>query len=81
MGVVCKSTSTLLSVDGVNIGIPFFQHVASNRYTRYRPFPLPAQFASSPDLMSRMTAWLRRELRVWPSLDVEVREGLILRVC
>lgn len=49
----------------------YAKHVASNRYTRYRPFPAPAQFASSPDLISRMMVWLRRELRVWPSLDVE----------
>ncbi|KAG6335017.1 hypothetical protein ID866_4075 [Astraeus odoratus] len=55
----------------------YAKHVASNRYTRYRPFPVPAQFASSPDLISRMTAWLRRELRVWPNLDVEVRECIL----
>lgn len=48
------------------------QHVASNPYTRYRPFPTSAQFAASPDLISRMTMFLRRELRVWPNLDVEV---------
>jgi hypothetical protein len=48
------------------------QHVASNPYTRYRPFPAPAQFAASPDLVRRMTTFLRRELRVWPNLDVEV---------
>lgn len=51
---------------------PRFQHIASNAYTRYRPFPTPAQFAASPDLISRMTIFLRRELRVWPNLDVEV---------
>ncbi|KAI6043584.1 hypothetical protein EDC04DRAFT_2650628 [Pisolithus marmoratus] len=49
----------------------YAKHVASNRHTRYRPFPTPSQFASSPDLISRMTMWLRRELRVWPNLDVE----------
>ncbi|KAL4066562.1 hypothetical protein J3A83DRAFT_4257634 [Scleroderma citrinum] len=60
----------------------YAKHVASNRYTRYRPFPTPAQFASSPDLISRMMIWLRRELRVWPSLDVEVREHRLSRpVC
>lgn len=51
---------------------PRVQHIASNAYTRYRPFPTPAQFAASPDLISRMTIFLRRELRVWPNLDVEV---------
>ncbi|KAF8839189.1 hypothetical protein BDN67DRAFT_906055 [Paxillus ammoniavirescens] len=49
----------------------YAKHVASNPYTRYRPFPTPAQFAVSPDLISRMTTFLRRELRVWPNLDVE----------
>ncbi|KIK97813.1 hypothetical protein PAXRUDRAFT_824533 [Paxillus rubicundulus Ve08.2h10] len=49
----------------------YAKHVASNPYTRYRPFPTPAQFAVSPDLVSRMTTFLRRELRVWPNLDVE----------
>ncbi|EIW78019.1 hypothetical protein CONPUDRAFT_75758 [Coniophora puteana RWD-64-598 SS2] len=49
----------------------YAKHVASNSFTRYRPFPTPAQFASSPDLISRMTAFLRRELRVWPDLDIE----------
>ena len=50
-----------------------FQHVASNSFTRYRPNPTPAQFSSSPDLITRMTIFLRRELMVWPNLDVEVR--------
>lgn len=52
--------------------ILYLQHVASNPYTRYRPFPTPTQFAASPDLIRRMTTFLRRELRVWPNLDVEV---------
>lgn len=49
-----------------------FQHVASNKYTRYRPYPTPTQFAASQDLISRMTVFLRRELLVWPNADVEV---------
>ncbi|KAH7886556.1 hypothetical protein F5I97DRAFT_1808133 [Phlebopus sp. FC_14] len=49
----------------------YAKHVASNSFTRYRPFPSPTVFAASPDLISRMTAFLRRELRVWPDLDVE----------
>lgn len=51
----------------------FPQHVASNPYTRYRPFPTPAQFAASEDAIKRATVWLRRELRVWPNLEIEVR--------
>jgi hypothetical protein len=50
----------------------FPQHVASNTYTRYRPCPTPVQFAASPDLISRMSIFLRRELLVWPNADVEV---------
>ncbi|KAF8129896.1 hypothetical protein EV363DRAFT_1168149 [Boletus edulis] len=49
----------------------YAKHVASNPYTRYRPFPTPTQFTASPDLISRMTIFLRRELRIWPNLDVE----------
>ncbi|KAI9440282.1 hypothetical protein F5148DRAFT_1258756 [Russula earlei] len=49
----------------------YAKHVASNKYTRYRPFPTPAQFAASQDLVSRMTVFLRRELLVWPNADVE----------
>ena len=57
-----------LSVDNC----PTRQHVASNVHTRYRPFPTPAQFAASPDYISRATSFLRRELQVWPNLDIEV---------
>ncbi|KAI0298217.1 hypothetical protein BC826DRAFT_1090733 [Russula brevipes] len=49
----------------------YAKHVASNKYTRYRPFPTPAQFAASQDLISRTTVFLRRELLVWPNADVE----------
>ncbi|KAI0773089.1 hypothetical protein BD413DRAFT_472823 [Trametes elegans] len=49
----------------------YAKHVASNPYTRYRPFPTPAQFASSQDYISRATIFIRRELRVWTGLDVE----------
>ncbi|KAF9052419.1 hypothetical protein BDZ89DRAFT_427250 [Hymenopellis radicata] len=48
----------------------FSKHVASNAYTKYRPYPTPAQFAASPELIRRTTMFLRRELRVW-NLDVE----------
>ncbi|KAF9653602.1 hypothetical protein BDM02DRAFT_3182613 [Thelephora ganbajun] len=49
----------------------YAKHVASNVYTRYRPFPTPAQFATSSDYISRATSFLRRELQVWPNLDIE----------
>ncbi|KAE9404214.1 hypothetical protein BT96DRAFT_813849 [Gymnopus androsaceus JB14] len=47
----------------------YAKHIASNSYTRFRPFPTPAQFAASPDLISRTTSFLRRELLVWMDLD------------
>ncbi|KAG6878905.1 hypothetical protein C0992_006785 [Termitomyces sp. T32_za158] len=47
------------------------QHVASNAYTRYRPYPTPALFAASNDLITRTTIFLRRELQVWDNIDVE----------
>ncbi|KAI0643412.1 hypothetical protein C8Q79DRAFT_1002593 [Trametes meyenii] len=49
----------------------YAKHVASNPYTRYRPFPTPAQFSASQDYISRATIFIRRELRVWTGLDVE----------
>ncbi|KAM5545730.1 hypothetical protein V8D89_000768 [Ganoderma adspersum] len=49
----------------------FAKHVASNPYTRYRPFPTPAQFGASQDLISRATVFIRRELQAWVGLDVE----------
>ncbi|KAG6829932.1 hypothetical protein H0H87_009726 [Tephrocybe sp. NHM501043] len=49
----------------------YAKHVASNSYTRYRPYPTPAQFAASNDLISKTTTFLRRELQVWDDLDVE----------
>lgn len=55
-----------------NITQLVIQHVASNKYTRYRPYPTPTQLAASQDLISRMTVFLRRELLVWPNADVEV---------
>ncbi|KAF7329358.1 E3 ubiquitin-protein ligase Topors [Mycena kentingensis (nom. inval.)] len=49
----------------------YAKHVASNAFTRYRPYPTPAQFAASNDQIARTIMFLRRELRVWVNLDVE----------
>ncbi|KAF8345142.1 hypothetical protein F5887DRAFT_968262 [Amanita rubescens] len=49
----------------------YAKHVASNAFTRYKPYPSPAQFSASQDLISRTTSFVRRELQVWPNLDVE----------
>ncbi|KAG6828043.1 hypothetical protein H0H92_009543 [Tricholoma furcatifolium] len=54
----------------------YAKHVASNAYTRYRPFPNPAQFAASNDLITRTTIFLRRELQVWNDLDIEVGQRI-----
>ncbi|KAG2130425.1 uncharacterized protein EDB93DRAFT_1213698 [Suillus bovinus] len=56
----------------------YAKHVASNSFTRYRPYPSPAQFAASPDMISRATIFLRRELRVWQNLDVEFLTTFII---
>ncbi|KAK0199285.1 hypothetical protein DFS33DRAFT_1369250 [Desarmillaria ectypa] len=49
----------------------YAKHVASNGYTKYRPYPTPAQFAASQEMVSKTTMFLRREFRVWDDLDVE----------
>ncbi|KAM6499808.1 hypothetical protein JOM56_005316 [Amanita muscaria] len=49
----------------------YAKHVASNAFTRYKPYPSPAQFSMSPDLISRTTSFVRRELQIWPNLDIE----------
>jgi hypothetical protein len=54
----------------------FIQHVASNRHTRYKPYPTPAQIAASQDMCSRILKFVRRELRVWEGLDIEVDSSL-----
>ncbi|CAE6496492.1 unnamed protein product [Rhizoctonia solani] len=56
----------------------FPQHIASNPHTRFRPNPTPSQIASSPELQSRCQMFVRRELRVWPNLDIEFLTSFIL---
>lgn len=56
----------------------FAKHVASNQYTRFKPYPTPQQFAASQDLTSRTTAFIRRELQVWTNMDVEFLTTFIL---
>ncbi|KAF9448688.1 hypothetical protein P691DRAFT_759702 [Macrolepiota fuliginosa MF-IS2] len=56
----------------------YAKHVASNSFTKYRPYPTPAQFAGAQDLISRTTTFLRRELQVWQGLDVEFLTNLII---
>ncbi|KAK7436196.1 hypothetical protein VKT23_019272 [Stygiomarasmius scandens] len=56
----------------------YAKHVASNAFTRYRPYPTPSQFSANQDLISRTISFLRRELRVWPDLDVEFLTTFII---
>ncbi|KAG9000551.1 hypothetical protein FRB90_011789, partial [Tulasnella sp. 427] len=56
----------------------YAKHIASNQYTRFKPYPTPQQFAASQDLVSRTTAFTRRELQVWTNLDVEFLTSFIL---
>ncbi|KAJ3512589.1 hypothetical protein NLJ89_g3434 [Agrocybe chaxingu] len=56
----------------------YAKHVASNAFTKYRPYPTPAQFSASQELLSRTTTFLRRELQVWEGLDVEFLTTLII---
>ncbi|TRM66794.1 hypothetical protein BD626DRAFT_164272 [Schizophyllum amplum] len=58
----------------------YAKHVASNSFTRYRPYPTPAQFSASQDLISRTTVFLRRELQVWVNLDVEFLTTFIISI-
>ncbi|QRV81533.1 E3 ubiquitin-protein ligase Topors [Ceratobasidium sp. AG-Ba] len=56
----------------------FAKHVASNKHTRFRPNPTPQQISSSQELQSRCQMFVRRELRVWPNLDIEFLTNFIL---
>lgn len=54
------------------------QHVASNSHTKYRPYPTPAQFATQPDLITRTTAFVRRELAVWDNVDADFLTSFVI---
>jgi E3 ubiquitin-protein ligase Topors len=54
------------------------QHIGSNPITRFIPNPTPRQISDDPILIQRATSFLRRELRVWSLVDVEVLTGHIL---
>ncbi|KAJ9105542.1 hypothetical protein QFC19_003524 [Naganishia cerealis] len=49
----------------------YAKHIASNTFTRFKPSPTPCQFAADKETIARATSFIRRELRVWPHLDVE----------
>ncbi|WVQ74691.1 hypothetical protein IAR50_004295 [Cryptococcus sp. DSM 104548] len=49
----------------------YVKHMGTNRHSRYRPNPTPRQISEDPQLAQRAQAFIRRELRIWPALDVE----------
>lgn len=48
----------------------YAKHVASNRYTRYRPYPGPSGFRRNPVYARLLSTFLQRELQVWPHVDI-----------
>lgn len=48
----------------------YSKHVASNRYTRYKPYPPPTAFRNNPVYARLLSVFLERELQVWPHVDV-----------
>ena len=48
----------------------YAKHVASNRYTKYKPYPGPAGFRRNAAYARLLSTFLQRELQVWPHLDV-----------
>jgi E3 ubiquitin-protein ligase Topors len=55
-----------------------YQHIGSNPITRFIPNPTPRQISDDPILLTKATMFLRRELRIWSLVDVEVLTGHIL---
>ncbi|GAA5858532.1 hypothetical protein JCM8547_007348 [Rhodosporidiobolus lusitaniae] len=47
----------------------YAKHVASNRYTGFKPFT-PQTFASNPDMKSKVIKFVRRELQIFPTVDI-----------
>lgn len=54
------------------------QHIGSNPITKFRPNPSPRQISDDPTLVQRATTFMRRELRVWSSVDVEFLTTYVL---
>src|SRR5699024_949070 len=50
--------------------LTFAKHVASNRYTKYKPYPGPEGFRVNPMYARLLSIFLQRELQVWPHLDI-----------
>ncbi|GAA5976830.1 hypothetical protein JCM10908_005644 [Rhodotorula pacifica] len=47
----------------------YAKHVASNRYTGFKPFS-PQTFANNAELKAKVIKFIRRELQVFPAVDV-----------
>ncbi|GAA5998305.1 uncharacterized protein JCM10292_001110 [Rhodotorula paludigena] len=47
----------------------YAKHVASNRYTGFKPFS-PQTFVNNADLKAKVIKFIRRELQVFPTVDI-----------
>ncbi|KAI9435112.1 hypothetical protein H4582DRAFT_2080032 [Lactarius indigo] len=56
----------------------YAKHVASNKYTRYRPYPTPAQFTASQDLISRMTFLVTFVISLMKAIDIRSESAIKL---
>ncbi|KAK0439693.1 uncharacterized protein EV420DRAFT_1279459, partial [Desarmillaria tabescens] len=54
----------------------YAKHVASNGYTKYRPYPTPAQFTTSQEMVSKTTMFLRRELRFFMTFTISLMKSI-----
>lgn len=48
----------------------YAKHVASNRYTKYRPYPGAPGFRANTSFARLLSVFLQRELQIWPHLDI-----------
>ncbi|KAK4050916.1 hypothetical protein OIO90_004892 [Microbotryomycetes sp. JL221] len=58
----------------------YAKHVASNRFTGFKPFT-PQQFANNPELKAKVIKFVRRELQVFPNVDVSFLTTYIVSIC
>ncbi|BGP14391.1 hypothetical protein JCM10213_004513 [Rhodosporidiobolus nylandii] len=47
----------------------YAKHVASNRYTGFKPFT-PQTFANNPEMKAKVIKFVRRELQIFPTVDI-----------
>ncbi|KAM0751621.1 hypothetical protein T439DRAFT_214668 [Meredithblackwellia eburnea MCA 4105] len=57
----------------------YAKHVASNRYTGFKPFT-PEQISKNPNLKARLVKFIRRELQVFPHVDIAFLTTYLLSI-